>query len=173
MQNHNDDTIKTSDTVLSKNIPLTLFKRVRKGYWRFYCESELETEQNYNILTPTLIAITAFLSRSPGLLNRGPGGPACLGAGFLYRILSPTRLISNWFNFLCTELYNRSMPTFFLRASQIALIQPVLVQGYILVFLDRMHLLFTPVHFQFWQLGWGQYATVLQCFTNISILANS
>ena len=64
------------------------------------------------------MAITAFLSRSPGLLNRGPGdsaslghvphssifsptglnsncsigawGPPLLGAGFLYRILSPT-----------------------------------------------------------------------------------
>ena len=42
-------------------------------------ERELETEQNCNILTPTLLVITAFLSRSPGLLNRGPGGPASLG----------------------------------------------------------------------------------------------
>ncbi len=55
MQNHNDDTIKTSDTVLSKNIPLTLFEKV-------VYEGELETEQNCNILTPTLMAITAFLS---------------------------------------------------------------------------------------------------------------
>ena len=45
---------------------------------------------------PSLLAITAFLSRSPGLLNQGPRGPASLGAGFLYRILSPTRLIPNW-----------------------------------------------------------------------------
>ena len=59
MQNRNDDTIKTNDTVLQKNIPLTLFKRV-------VCERELETEQNCNILTPLLLAITAFLSRSPG-----------------------------------------------------------------------------------------------------------
>ena len=36
------------------------------------------------------MATTAFLSLSPGLLNRGPGGPASLGAGFLYCILSPT-----------------------------------------------------------------------------------
>ena len=36
------------------------------------CERELETEQNCNILTPTLLAITAFLSRSPGLLNLIP-----------------------------------------------------------------------------------------------------
>ena len=83
MRNHNDDTIKkTSDTVL-----------LEKYTSHFICERELETEQNCNILTPTLLAITAFLSRSPGLLNRGPGGPASLGAGFLYRILSPTHLI--------------------------------------------------------------------------------
>ena len=42
------------------------------------CERELETEQNCNILTPTLLAITTFLSRSPRLLNRGSGGPASL-----------------------------------------------------------------------------------------------
>ena len=36
------------------------------------------------------MAITAFLSRSPGMLDRGPGGPASLGAFSLYRILSPT-----------------------------------------------------------------------------------
>ena len=34
------------------------------------CERELETERNCNILTPTLMAITAFLSRSSGLLNQ-------------------------------------------------------------------------------------------------------
>ena len=39
---------------------------------RVVCERELEIEQNCNLLTPTLLAITAFLSRSPGLLNRGP-----------------------------------------------------------------------------------------------------
>ena len=43
------------------------------------CDRELETEQNCSILTPTLLAITAFLSCSPGLLNRGPGGPDSLG----------------------------------------------------------------------------------------------
>ena len=148
-------------------------------------ERELEIEQNFNILTPTLLAITALLSRSLTLLNRGPGGPASLGAGFLYHIFSPTGLIpnwligslrapsagcwlsppylvSNWLNFLCTELYNSSTPTFFLWASQIALIQPIHGQGYTLLFLDRIHLLFTQVHFLFWQPGRvvGQYTTV-------------
>ena len=36
------------------------------------------------------MAITAFLSRSPGLLNRGPGGPASLGHGPHSSIFSPT-----------------------------------------------------------------------------------
>ena len=51
-------------------MPLTLLESV-------VCERELETEQNCNILTSTLLAIRAFLSRSPGLLNRGLGGPLC------------------------------------------------------------------------------------------------
>ena len=68
------------------------------------------------------MAITAFLSRSHGLLNKEPGS--------LYRTWSPTGLFSNWLNFLCTELYNSSTSTIFLCASQIALIQPVNGQGY-------------------------------------------
>ena len=105
-------------------------------------------------------------------------GPASLGAGFIYRILFLIRLIPNWLigglrapsagcwlslphlnsNWsglqtawlpVFTELYNSSTPT--LWASQI------------LIFLDRMHMLFTQVHFLFWQPGRvvGQYATLL------------
>ena len=45
-------------------------------------------------------------------------------------------------------------------------IQPVHGHGYILIFLDRMHLLFTQVHFLFWQLGrvGGQYSTMFSSF---------
>ena len=50
----------------------------------------LETEQNCNIMTPTLLAKTVFLSHSPGLLNRGPGGPASLGHVPQPSIFSPT-----------------------------------------------------------------------------------
>ena len=240
MQNHNDDTIKTSGHSSLEKYTSHFIERV-------VCERELETEQNCNILTPTLLATTAFLSRSPRLLNWGPVGPASLGTGFLYRILSPTRLIpncsigglrappagywlsqshlasnlsdpqmitsgawwlpllgagflyrilfptrmipnwligglrapsagcwlslphlvSNWLNFLCTELYNSSTSTFFLWASQIALIQPIHGQGYTLLFLDRMHLLFTQVHLLFWQPGRvvGIYTTLMwTCF---------
>ena len=121
------------------------------------CERELETEQNCNILTLTLLAIIAFLSRSPGLLNRGP---TLLGAGFLYRSLvtNVSGLQTNWLP-VFTELYNSSTPTF-LWASQIALIQPIHGQGYDIL-IDWMHLLFTKVHFLFWQSGWvvGQYTT--------------
>ena len=123
------------------------------------CERESETEQNCNILTPTLLAITAFLSRSPVLFNRGPGGPASHVPQS--SIFSPTGLIPNWLNFKCTELYNSLTSAFFLWASQIVLIQPVHGQGYILIFLDRIHLLFTQVYFLFWQPGRvvGQYTT--------------
>ena len=95
-----------------------------------------------------------------------------LGAHSVVCWLSLPHLLSNWLNFLCTELYNSSTPTF-LWASQIALIQPVHGQGYILIFLDRMHQLFTQVHFLFWQPGrvGGQYTThLLFCYV-LSILA--
>ena len=69
-------------------MPLTLFERI-------VFERELETEQNCSILTPTLLAITAFLSRSPGLLNWGPGGLDSLGHVPQSSILSLTRLIPN------------------------------------------------------------------------------
>ena len=69
---------------------------------------ELEAEQNCNILTPTLMAITAFISRSSRLLNRGPGGPASLGHGPHSSIFSPTDP-----NFLCIELYYCFTPTQF------------------------------------------------------------
>ena len=88
--------MKTSGHISLENIPLTLFERVRKGYLRFYyVRGELETEQNYNILTPSFMTITVFLSRSPGLLNREAGGPASLGHGPHSSIFSPTDLNSN------------------------------------------------------------------------------
>ena len=99
----------------------------------------------------------------PVLLRCSTGG---LGAQPLWVLVFSTASLSNWLNFLCTELYNCSTTTFFLGSSQIALIQPVHDQGYILIFLDRMHLLFTKVHFLFWQPGrvGGQYTTYIYIF---------
>ena len=68
-------------------------KRIRKG---FYCDRELGTEQNCNILTPTLMAISVVsfsFSRAAQPEARGPS--SLLDDGFLYRILSLTLLISN------------------------------------------------------------------------------
>ena len=133
---------------------------------------ELETEQNCNILTPTLMATAAFLSRSPGLLNWGPGGPASLGQGSHSSIFSPTATAQS--GVLRTpllgagSLYSILSPTDLeLPVHRVILlfyahsIQPVKSQGYPLNTFNRMHLLFTQVHFLFWQLSWGQYATLI------------
>ena len=78
------------------------------------CERELETEQRRQHIDPqTLLAITAFLSHSPGLLNRRPGDPASAGTSSHSNIFSPTDL-----NFLSPRLYNNLTPTYFLRVSQ-------------------------------------------------------
>ena len=95
-----NDTIKTSDTVLRK-IYLSLYL---KGLcvWGSWRPNRTATNR------PPLLRPSAFLSPSPGLLNRGPRGPASLGhvpqssiwgptllcAGFLYRIFTPTGLVS-------------------------------------------------------------------------------
>ena len=92
----------------------------------------------------------------------GTWGPSLSGTCSSFQ-----HLLSNWSElqlpgFLSSPgLYNCSTSTFFLWVSQIALIQTVHGQGYILIFLDRMHLLFTQVHLLFWQLGRGQYVNVV------------
>ena len=53
----------------------------------FYCERELETEQNCNILTPTLMAISVVSFLFSRAAQPEAWGPTLLGAGFLYRIL--------------------------------------------------------------------------------------
>ena len=140
MQKHNDDTIKTSG---HSSLEKYTSHFIRKGYERYYCvRGELETEQNCNILTPpTLLAITAFLSSSPGLLNRGPGSPASAGSWFSFQHhFSPTDL-----NFLSPGLYNYLTSTI---ASVTIHTQfnPSTVKVIPDIF-DRMHMLFTQVHF--------------------------
>ena len=146
MQKHND-AMKTSGHSSLEKYTSHFIERV-------VCERELETEQNCNILTPTLMAITAFfpvlLGCSTGglgaqplcdtilipaslqlqLLNRGPEGPLCWWFSLLH-------LIS-------TDAHS---------------IQPVDNQTYPLDTFDWMHLLFTQVHFLFWLVGRGLYAT--------------
>ena len=134
MQKHNDAMKTSGHWSLEKYTSHFIWKGSKELPKVLLCERELETEQNCNILTPTLMAITAFLSRSPGLLNRRPSlsgkwssfqhllsnsselqllnqgfwGPPLLGAGSPHSILSPTNS-----NFLCTELYYCFTPTQF------------------------------------------------------------
>ena len=77
---------------------LTLFERVVCGW-------ELETEQNCNILTSPLLWPSAFLSRSPGLLNRRPGGPALCCVLFFSTASCLQTLISKLTDFLSSPSY--------------------------------------------------------------------
>ena len=75
LQHHNDTIIKTQEDFFRKIfVPLTLFVRVRKGCVGVYCERELETKQNYNILTPTLMAVNVV---SLSFSWCSTGGPLC------------------------------------------------------------------------------------------------
>ena len=67
-----DAMIKTQEDFFNKIFTSHFIARVWKGYSRFACERELETEHNWNILTPKLWPSALCLSCSPGLLNRSP-----------------------------------------------------------------------------------------------------
>ena len=137
---------------------------------RVVCERELETKQNCNILTPTLMAISVVSSSFSRVAQPEAWGPSSLlGAGFLYRILSPTGLVSKLTDFLSSLSNIIVQCPLLLVGVTIALIQPIHVQVIILIFLDRMHLLFTEVHFLFWQPGRvvGQYITRVPFFKSL------
>ena len=82
-QTHNDKVARTNEArkedagrLLYKIFYLTsLFVSFEKGYSKFACERELETEHYWNILTPKLWPSALCLSRSPWLLNRSTGFP--------------------------------------------------------------------------------------------------
>ena len=93
---NNDETIikQTSEGFFIKICTSLFIVRVRKGYSRFYSERELETEQNCNILTPTLMAVSVVsCSFSRAAQPEAQGPSSLLDDGFLYCILSPTGLV--------------------------------------------------------------------------------
>ena len=142
---------------------------------------------------PTPMAITAFLSRSPGLLNRGPGAQPLwdmflIPASSLHLIWTSTAqsgVLRDPFAGCCFSLLHLifSWLTSCLHPGYIIVlrspsscgrhkshsIQPIQSQGYILISLDRMHLLFTLVHFLFWQLGRGHYVTIVHTWNSSPI----
>ena len=93
------------------------------------CERYLETEQNYNILIPTRVAISVSF-RFSCVAQPGAWGPTSLGAGFLYRILSPTGLVSKLTDFLSSPNYIIVQRPLLLVGVTVALIQPIHGQGY-------------------------------------------
>ena len=96
MQNHNNAIKMSGHSSLEKYTSHFIWKG-QKGY---YCvRGELETEQNCSMLTPTLLAITAFLSRFPAAAQ--PGAHSS--------IFSPANL-----NFLSPGLYNNLTCTCFM-----------------------------------------------------------
>ena len=147
MQKHNDDTIKTSG-----HIYLSLYS---KG---LCVRGELETEQRLQHIDPPQLFWLSqpFFSVLLGCSTGGLGAQPQLGHGFHSRVFPPTDL-----NFLSTGLYNNLTSTYFLRASHFTLNSTRRQSKLSHDIIDRTHLLFTQVHFPFWQLGRGQYATTV------------
>ena len=78
LQNHNDTIIKTQeDFFINIFVPLTLFVRVRKGYSRFACERELETEQKLQYFDPHSYGRQRCVLLVLLMLNWRPWGPLC------------------------------------------------------------------------------------------------
>ena len=72
------DTYRRNDnrrkkTSLTNILTSHFIRKGTKGYSKFACERELETEHNLNILTSKLWSSALCLYRSQGLLNRSPG----------------------------------------------------------------------------------------------------
>ena len=100
------------------------------------CERELETKQNCNILTTALMAISVSFPFSWAALP-GAWGLPLLGAGFLYRILSLTGLVSKLIDFLSSPSYIIVPPPPSCGRHNLALIQPVHGHGYNILVIPR------------------------------------
>ena len=148
MQKHIQHNKDERTQFFRKNIPLTLFEKVTKG---IICERWVGDWTELQHIDPsTLLATAAFLSRSPELLNRG----------LLLGHSSHSSIFATDFNFLSPGLDNNLTPTYFLRVSQFELNSTLRQSRLSPDIFDRMHLLFTQVHFFFWQLSRGQYVTI-------------
>ena len=141
------NTIKTSGhSSLEKYTSHLLKGLCERGSWK--------PNKDCNILSPQLFWISQlFFPVLLGSLTGGLRAQPLVGHGSHSSIFSPTDL-----NFLSPGLYNNLTPTYFLRAPQFALNSTPRQPRSPPDIFYRMHLLFTQVHFFFWQLGLGQYA---------------
>ena len=149
MHAEHNDTMKTSDSLLEKYTSHFIWKGC---VWEGVGD---RTELQY--IDPHSIGHNRV--PFPFSWVAQPGAWGAHSDGFLYRILSPTGLVARLTDFLFSPSYIIVQPPFFLWASQLHSFNPSTVKVIILIFLDRMHLLFTQVHFLFWQPSWvvGQY----------------
>ena len=109
MQNHNDDTIKTSDTVLFEKYTSHFIWKGSKGLLKVLLWEGVGDRTELQHIDPHSSGHNSISFLFSCAAQPGAWGPSLSGCWF-----SLPHLISNWLNFLCTELYNCSMPTFFL-----------------------------------------------------------
>ena len=155
MQVHNDTIIKTSDIVLRK-IYLSLYLKglCVRGSW--------EPDRTATYWPPLYWPLPRFF---PVLLGYSTGGlgPQPLSvlafstASYLQLVWSPT----DWISCAMSNIIDQRPPSSCGRHN-FALIQPVHGQGYNPDIPRPDHLLFTQMHFLFWQPGRvvGQYTTM-------------
>ena len=129
----------------------TLFERVAKG---LCVRGELETGQTATYWPPVPLSLAALLSRSAGMLNRGPIAHCwvLVLSTASYLKLADSKLTEP----VCgTGLYNCLASTCFLWASHLHPIKPVHSQGYILM--SSTGCTCFPID------GWaeGQYVTII------------
>ena len=107
---------------------------------------------------PTLPTIAVRLFRSPGLLNRGAWGPSLSADSWF-----PQLDLEHWLQALSSNCMTSCLTPCYiivLRPLNSTCRQPRPPSD----LFDRIHLLFTQVHFFFWQLGrvGSQYTTIRQ-----------
>ena len=150
------NTIKTSGhSSLEKYTSHFIWKGcVREGSWRL---NRMATYWP----PPTLLTITAFHSRSSGLLNWGPGVPASAGTWFSFQYL-----LSNWSDFLSHPGYIIIWhPPASCECHNSHSIQPIDSQGYPLISLTGCTCYLHRCISYFDSSAGGQYVTLVQGIT--------
>ena len=102
MRKHSQHNNDERNTVLLKNIPLTLYSKwLRKGYERLICERWVGDWTNCNILTPSSFVFSSTSFSFCWLLNRGSWGPIALCWGLVLTTASYAQLTDSYkLNFL-------------------------------------------------------------------------
>ena len=149
---HNKDERTQFFRKIYHSLYLKGFERITKG---IICERWVGYRTELQLNAPQLFWLQQhFFPVFLGCLTGDMGAQPQLGHGSHSSIISPTDL-----SFLSPGLYNNLTHTYFLRASQFALNSTLWQSTLSSDIFVRVHLLFTQVHFFFWQLGRGQYVT--------------